>query len=281
MFGSPRPVVPGAIYHVMNRGNRKEVIFGDKRDRYRFRDGVIDALEVCGVKALADCYMDTHFHIDIVTPRANVSEFMAQLEAPFAKYSNARHKRVGHVFQGKFRHRFIESDMHLFASLSYIYMNPVKARLVDAPERYRSSSYAATIGLVRPPSYLTLDWVEWLFPSESLQASQCRLREVMRDPQPLAAFLMETAEDLYPEGRRRPVTSYVWRQRQEGAAFFENRPTLEELIRRGIGDRAQFIHDARVVHGYRLAEIARHLHLHRANVGDVFRRFRRALKKQK
>src|SRR5690348_7484982 len=136
MFGSPRPLIPGAIYHVMNRGNRKEVIFEDKRDLWRFRDGLIDSLEVCGVKLLAGSPVTTHFHLDVVTPRGNLPEFMAQLEGPFAKYSNLRHKRVGHVFQGPFRHTLIESDHHLFSSLCYIYLNPVKARMVAAPEDF-------------------------------------------------------------------------------------------------------------------------------------------------
>lgn len=278
MFVSPRPRIPGGIYHVMNRGNRKAMIFEDKRDRWRFRETLVDALEICGVALLAESPMDNHFHFDVATPRANISEFMAQLEAPFAKYSNKRHGRVGHLFQGKFRHTLIESDMHLFASLSYIYLNPVKAGMVSEPERYKWGSYAATVGLVKAPTYLTLDWLGVLFPAPSIAESQRQLRRIMRDPRPLAAYLMETADDLDPTVRQRPARSYVWQQREKGAQFFANRPTLDALVARGMTDHAQFIHEARVVHGYRLAEIARHLHMHRANAGDLFRRFRQRLK---
>ncbi len=71
--------------------------------------------------------MVNHFHLVVVTPHGNLSEFMEQLEGRFARYSNWRHGSVGHLFQGRFRDVVIEHDIHLLIALCYVFLNPVSA----------------------------------------------------------------------------------------------------------------------------------------------------------
>src|SRR5436190_6854076 len=171
MARPPRWKIPGATYHVMNRGNRKAVIFEDNGDRRRFVRILIETLIEFGVQLLAGSLMGNHFHLIVLTPHGNVSEFMQQLEARFAEYSNWRYGRVGHVFQGRFEGVIIESDLHLFIGVWYVFMNPVKAGFVRRPEEWSWSTYAATAGMASVPDYLSVAWLETLFPASSLEES--------------------------------------------------------------------------------------------------------------
>ena len=115
----------------MNRGNRKAIIFEDNHDRKRFDRILVNALKDLGVELLCATEMTTHFHLGVQTPHGNISDFMQQLDGEFAQYSNRRHKRVGHVFQGRFKAVVIEDDIQLFTAIWYILANPCEGRLVS------------------------------------------------------------------------------------------------------------------------------------------------------
>src|SRR5215210_9509441 len=113
MSRHPCPMICGGTYHVMNRGNRKALIFEDDRARRRFLRILIEELTRYAVKLLGGCEMNNHFHCVVTTPHGNLADFMEQLESRFAKYSNWRYQRVGHLFQGPYRGVVIEHDVHL------------------------------------------------------------------------------------------------------------------------------------------------------------------------
>ena len=149
----------------MNRGNRKAPIFEDDRDRRRFLRILVEEQERYAVKLLAGCQMGNHFHCALTTPNGNLSDFMEQLESRFARYSNWRHGRIGHLFQGRFRDVMIEHDIHLLIALCYIFLQSGERRLSSHDQSdYKWSTYAATVGLAPLPSYLSIDWLEALFP---------------------------------------------------------------------------------------------------------------------
>lgn len=273
-----RPNIPGAIYHVMNRGNRKQVIFEDDRDRRRFLRILVEQQAVYGVKTLAGTLMTNHFHLGILTPHGNLSEFMQQLEGRFASYSNWRHQRVGHLFQGRFRHVLIEHDTHLLTALCYILMNPVTAGLVNKLEDYKWSTYAATAGFKTVPSYLSIDWLDSLFPGLSRPESQCQFRRIMSASHSIAAYLYDNELNVSVESIGQVIQSYTGKQfhiaslpRTYRTAL---RPGLDELLVQANGDRNWFITEARVSFGYRNAELARALRLKPATVSWMFRKLR-------
>jgi REP element-mobilizing transposase RayT len=260
----------------MNRGNRKALIFEDDRDRRRFLRILIEEKTRTGVELLAGCQMSNHFHLIVSTPHGNLSEFMAQLEGRFARYSNWRHGRVGHLFQSRFRDVWIEHDIHLLIALCYVFFNPVSAGLATRPEDYKWSSYAATVGLVPLPDYVSIAWLQALFPSEALEQAQHRFRNLLTEAKPVAAYLRET-ETVEPDTIRRVIRSHVGRHLQIGTLPRTYRSALRshlsELLRDGMNGplRAASVYEAHVVHGYKLAEIARHLRLHPTWVSKIFR----------
>lgn len=278
MGRTPRSNIVGGTYHVMNRGNRKTAIFEDDRDRRRFLRILIEEKQRYGVGVLAGMQMDNHFHLVVATPHGNLSDFMEQLEGRFARYSNWRHGRVGHLFQGPFRDVVIDHDVQLLAALCYVVLNPVSARLVTRPEDYKWGTYAATVGLAPLPNYISIDWLTSLFDSVSLPESQRRFRNLLSEANPVVAYLRQSPTSVDPESVRRVLRSYVGDQFQLGMLPRTYRSALRsrlpELVQPGmpLPSRVAAIYDAHVVHGYTLTEIARELSLHQSTVSKSFRR---------
>lgn len=255
-----REFVPGAIYHVMNRGNHKEPIFYDDHDRRRFEEIWNRHASLYGVRTLGRCLMSNHFHGVIETAHANLDDFMEQVEGQFARYSNWRHKRTGHLFQGRYRLVEITDDTHLITALCYVFLNPVSAGLVNRAEQYRWSTYAATAGIAPTPNWLSLEWLQSLFPAGSLKDSQRWLHAVMSQECPARAYAEQIELHVSPDAVKRTIHSYTAGQFRLDAfpRVYRTalRPSLQELIDEHREDCGQFAHHARVTYGYRNAEIA-------------------------
>lgn len=121
----------GALYHVTSRGDRREAIYEDDTDRIRF-------LEVLGQVAAdfnwvvhAYCLMTNHYHLVVETPDGNLSKGMRQLNGVYTQYSNRRHRRVGHLFQGRFKAILVDRDSYLLELARYVVLNPVRAGMVS------------------------------------------------------------------------------------------------------------------------------------------------------
>jgi REP element-mobilizing transposase RayT len=282
MARGPRLNIPGATYHVFNRGNRKAVIFDDDIDRRRFLRHLVETKEEYGVDVLAGCQMDNHFHLIVLTPNGNLSEFMQQLEGRFAQGCNRRHKRVGHVFGGRFQGVIVENDIHLLTVLIYVFMNPIAAGLVRRLEDWKWSTYPATAGFAPVPGYLSLDWLEVLFPAESRESSQRQLRNLMAQARPVEWYLQQDEPAFGSEAFRKAIRSFI------GARLYNvsvprsyralSRPSLEELLPATLNsqERGLAMQRAHVVHGYRMAEIARSLAVHPSTVTKILHRIRQA-----
>ncbi len=83
--------------------------------------------------------MTTHFHLVVEAPLAAVSTGMHRLNGPYAQRFNKRHGRTGHLFEGRFGVRVIESEEYLAAVCNYVIENPVRAGLCDHPAEWRWS----------------------------------------------------------------------------------------------------------------------------------------------
>src|SRR5262245_15334685 len=132
----------GAIHHVYARGNRRQVIFIDARDRLTYLARLRGVVERCRWSCLAYCLMDNHVHLLLETPTPNLGDGMRRLHAAYAQTFNARHGKVGHLFQGRYGNERVTSDAQLAATLRYIALNPVEAGLCADPRDWRWSSYA-------------------------------------------------------------------------------------------------------------------------------------------
>jgi REP element-mobilizing transposase RayT len=138
----------GAIYHLMNRGDRREEIFRDNLDRKSFLQVLGVACEKTGWQVHAYCLMGNHFHLIIETPRANLVEGMKWLLGTYTIRFNRRHKLNGHLFAGRYKSLLIDggSPGYLRTVCDYVHLNPVRAGLLRKRERlqkYPWSSYAS------------------------------------------------------------------------------------------------------------------------------------------
>ena len=92
----------GAIYHVMSRGDRREVIFADDQDPVQFLATLAQACQKTGWQVHAWCLMVRHFHLAVETPQANLVEGMKWLLGTYTSRYNRRHKEFGHLFSGRY-----------------------------------------------------------------------------------------------------------------------------------------------------------------------------------
>ena len=93
----------------------------------------------------------------IETPQANLTKGMRQLNGVFTQWSNRRHKRSGHLFQGRYKAILVDRDSYFLELARYIVLNPVRAAMVKHPRLWAWSSYGATIGTSPTPVWLTSD----------------------------------------------------------------------------------------------------------------------------
>ncbi|HEY0139690.1 MAG TPA: transposase, partial [Thermoanaerobaculia bacterium] len=117
--------------------------------------------------------MTNHFHLVIQTPDPNLSRGMQWLNGTYAAWFNHRHKRAGHLFQGRFTAFLVEKEAYFAELLRYVVLNPVRAKMVERPEAHRWSSYRATAGLEVAPAWLdvasALAWLD-VDPSATMTA---------------------------------------------------------------------------------------------------------------
>jgi len=145
---------PGAVYHVTSRGNERKAIFRTNADREAFLAFLGKTVNRFGWSLIAWVLMTNHFHLVIQTPEPNLSRGMHWLNGSYAGWFNHGHKRWGHLFGGRFKAFIIEKDAYFAEVLRYVVLNPVRAKMVEGPEKYRWSSYRATAGLEAPPEWL-------------------------------------------------------------------------------------------------------------------------------
>lgn len=148
---------PDALYHVTSRGDRREDIFEDDQDRQAFLLVLEQVITQFNWTCYAWCLMDNHYHLLIQTPDGNLSKGMRQLNGVYTQASNRRHRRVGHLFQGRFKAILVDSDAYLLELARYVVLNPVRAGRVSSPANWAWSSYRAGVGLEPAAPWLAVD----------------------------------------------------------------------------------------------------------------------------
>jgi putative transposase len=136
----------GAIYHVMNRGDRKEAIFLDDDDRHLFLKTLAEACQRADWQLHAYCLMGNHFHLVVETPKGNLVAGMMWLLGTYTARFNRRHKLAGHLFSGRYKALIIDGSGtgYLKTACDYVHLNPTRAKLLKPEQRleeYRWSSW--------------------------------------------------------------------------------------------------------------------------------------------
>jgi putative transposase len=131
----------GLTYHVVARGNNKMPIFGDSLDYARFLQIFKQVIARFELDSWIVCAMPNHYHLVFRTRKPNLSLAVRHVNGEYARWWNRRHAHVGHVFQGRFKAQIIETGVYLLRVCRYVLLNPVRARLVAHPGRWKWSSY--------------------------------------------------------------------------------------------------------------------------------------------
>ena len=100
--------------------------------------------------------MRNHYHLLVETPEANLARAMRQLNGVYTQDFNHRHRRSGHLLQGRYKAILVDKDSYRLELSRYIHMNPVRVGEVKDAWKFRWSSAAAYVGKVPPPSYLSV-----------------------------------------------------------------------------------------------------------------------------
>jgi len=166
---------PGAVYHVMNRGDRREPIFADDNDRKLFLATLEEACRKTSWQVHAYCLMSNHFHLVVETPSGNLVAGMKWLLGAYTGRFNRRHKEFGHLFGGRYKSLIVDGsgNGYLKTVCDYVHLNPARTKLLK-PEaslaEYTWSSYG--LYLKEPgkrPGWLRADRLlgEWKIPRDS------------------------------------------------------------------------------------------------------------------
>ena len=159
----------GAIYHVMNRGDRQEAIFLDAEDRRRFLKTLGEACEKAGWQVHAYCLMGNHFHLVVETPQPTLVAGMKWFLGTYTQRFNARHQMRGHLFAGRYKSLLVDGsdDIYLRVVCDYVHLNPVRAGLVGVEEKMADYAWSSFPQYLKPPrkrpGWLRVDRVlgEW------------------------------------------------------------------------------------------------------------------------
>ena len=146
MARKPRVEFDGAFYHVIVRGNQRQRTFQDDRDRIAYLERIEHYRQRDGFRLYAYVLMANHVHLLLETKSVPLSKIMQGIQASYTQSYNRRHRKVGHLFQGRYKAILCDRDAYLLELVRYIHLNPGRLRDADDPWRYRWSSHAAYLG---------------------------------------------------------------------------------------------------------------------------------------
>jgi putative transposase len=254
--------IPGAHFHITARCNDRKSLFVDDADRRRF----LELLRRNSVRLewvpVSWCLMGNHYHLLVQTREPNLMSGMRDLNGQYARHFNARHGRVGHVFEGRYRASLVQSERYLLAASRYIALNPVRAGLVCRPEEWPWSSHPALVkgesdGITDPTALFATIANS---PDQARREYACFVAAVAPEPRyepqlPIAGdtdFIRTHAPSVRPGPE---IVKAAWEQQ---------RPSLEELAESA--SRDEFFRRARLEHFYTLKEIAQSANCSRETV---------------
>lgn len=148
---------PGAWYHVMNRGRRRENIFLSPADYQTFIKVLQETTDGWNLKISAYCLMSNHYHLLVHTPDGNISRCMRHINGVYTQRFNRQHKKDGQLFRGRYKSVLVDADSHLLEVLRYIHRNPLRAGLATKLDDFAWSSHHGYISNARKWNWLHKD----------------------------------------------------------------------------------------------------------------------------
>ena len=263
----------GALYHVMARGNAQAEIFFDDDDRRAFIENLGRVCARFQWRVWAWCLMSNHYHLLIETLEPTLSRGMREINGVYTQAFNRRHRRSGHVFQGRFKAPLADKDSYLLELSRYVVLNPVRAGLVGSARDWDWSSYLAIMGKAVIPDWLAVDDTLALFHAKCGPARRAYARFVadgVGGPDPAADC--PRAGFVGDEGFVERMLDRLDVSTLSPEVARKDRPARSlEAIERSSPDRNEAIRRAYAATAYSMTEIARYFGIHISTASRIAR----------
>ncbi len=182
---------PDAWYHVTSRGNERQNIFRDDRDRRKFLVILADNLDRFQVELHGYALMSNHFHLLLKTPDANLKRFMQRFNTTYTVYFNRRHNRNGHLYQGRYKAILVQADTYLLELSRYLHLNPIRIhKIANLPakeqlaelQQYVWSSFPGYVSQKKQQDFVTYSQVLGMIGGKDSRDCRRRYRIFVEDP---------------------------------------------------------------------------------------------------
>jgi putative transposase len=150
MARKPRVELQGGLYHIITRGNNRQLIFGSDDDYLKLLSLLGQQKAKLPFYFYAYCLMPNHIHLLVERREDPISRVMHRVLTGYSQYYNRKYRKVGHLLQGRYKAILCQSDQYLAELVRYIHLNPVRAKMVRKPEAFHYSSHRAYVGLDEP-----------------------------------------------------------------------------------------------------------------------------------
>ena len=252
----PRIEVAG-YYHIINRGVGQRIVFKETDDYEYFEELLCFYAKSYNITLHNYCLMSNHYHLLIEIQQENLSKFMRQLNGNYAIYFNKKYKRTGHLWQGRFKSRYVTDEAYLYSLMLYIEQNPLKAKIVKELDEYPYSSYHYFLDIQNIPECLKQSWI---------------VQNYGNDNESIKTFL-NAAVDTGMLQELKKASSLV------EAANVDKKPNIKELEKilgeaKDMGERNKLIFKA-YEDGYSQHMIAKVLEISQPAVFGVIKRYRK------
>jgi putative transposase len=166
---APRVHVPGALYHVILRGNHQQAVFDGAADYHLFEDLLARALRRYDARVHAYCWMTNHVHFAAQVGDIRLGRLIQSVASSYARRKQQRIPTTGHLFERRYRARLVETDAYWLALVRYIHRNPVEAGIVADCAGYAWSSHLSYLGRACP-AWLTTAPTLAMFGGSSIES---------------------------------------------------------------------------------------------------------------
>src|SRR5713226_703579 len=143
----PRLEIEGGLYHIITRGNNRQLILGSDDDYLKMLLLLAQQKAKLPFYLYAYCLMPNHIHLLVERQDDSISRVMQRVLTGYSQYHNRKYRKVGHLLQGRYKAILCQSDQYLAELVRYIHLNPVRAKMVRRPEDFHYSSHRAYLGL--------------------------------------------------------------------------------------------------------------------------------------
>ncbi|WP_166423877.1 transposase [Paraglaciecola sp. 20A4] len=270
----------GALYHVTSRGNERNPIYRDEADFDMYLDVLTQACERFNWIIHAYCLMTNHYHLLVETPDGNLSKGMRHLNGVYTQKFNRKHKRVGHLYQGRYKSILVDKDTYLLELSRYIVLNPVRAKnMVEHPQQWKWSSYLYTTGELNSPNWLATNALLLLFSKKKKYAIKKYQEFVM---QGLGIDIWDNLQSQIYLGSHEFVEKHKLALSEDIQLLSEiphkqtrrkAKPMLE-IYKKNVNNKKQGMIEAYVTGGYTMSEIGSVFGVHYSTVSRVVAKFK-------